>query len=306
MKSIRISLALLLAVAMTASWGLAADTDFSGTWKLNAEKSDQPGGGGGRGRGGRGGPAQEMTITQTEDGMTISGGQRETVIKPGAGAQEMTGRMGGSQEASWEGANLVVVRNISTQRGDFKITTTWSVSDDGKTLTQQVSRDMGDGPQTSKIVYDKQSRLYLWQPVAARRCGDRMADWQHARSKLPGGAVCPAGSIRLLHPDSSDRKPGRTAGFAARRGGRSGTINSSSCATDPAAGPSGRFSITSRTVTSTATCGANGPSPRRTRPSSLMTRISGQSWPTCARPRLVSRSICLPQSITAGRHCCAL
>lgn len=160
MKTTRISLALLLALALTVTWTWADGTDFSGTWKLNADKSDQPGGGGGGrggGRGGRGGTSPEITVTQTDETITVSTNRGETVYKPGAGPQEITGgRMGGTQEARWDGARLVIDRNVSTQRGDFKITTVWSLSEDGGTLTQEVTRSTPQGARTFKAVYDKQ------------------------------------------------------------------------------------------------------------------------------------------------------
>src|SRR5262245_29949785 len=65
-----------IALMMTA---LAASPNFSGTWVLDRDKSDQPqfggrrGGGGGGGRGGPQGPADiTLTITQTDNELAIT------------------------------------------------------------------------------------------------------------------------------------------------------------------------------------------------------------------------------------------
>jgi len=115
---------LAAAVAMPIAARAQAKPDFSGSWTLNAEKSDPPpqrGGGGGRG------PAGPITIKQTATEFSITSEGRQ-------GPQTLTYKLDGS---------------VSTNPGrggmEVKSTAKW----DGLTLVIETTRDMGGTPITT-------------------------------------------------------------------------------------------------------------------------------------------------------------
>ena len=160
----------------------AEQTDFSGTWVLDADKSDIPEPGSGRsGPGGRGGPgvrggpggmgdqgSQGMTLVifQVGDFLNLSqeggqGGGFEISLEPGAGTQEVsTARGGMTVEANWDGGNLMVhqIQDMDTPRGTMKIEQdqTWELSADGQTLTQKIKVQTPRGDRNLTLVFDKQ------------------------------------------------------------------------------------------------------------------------------------------------------
>jgi hypothetical protein len=132
--------------------------DFNGAWKLDAAKSNF---------GQMGGPSSG-TITITDNGSSIAivndqqGGPMgdmkidSTVTTDGA---ESTSTMMGSpvkSTAQWDGTSLVVNSKTSFGGSDVTIKATYSVSDDGKTLTVKTHAESGMGPIDSTAVYDKQ------------------------------------------------------------------------------------------------------------------------------------------------------
>ncbi|MEE8161598.1 MAG: hypothetical protein V3T61_08175 [Acidobacteriota bacterium] len=177
---------LFLILAVSVNLALAVpvqedpSTDFSGTWKLNSEKSDSmPGmgrGGMGRGRrggGGRGGgessQSREMTMVISQEGNVLNilreggaqGGQMEMTLTPGEGPQEISTPGGvATAEAWWEGRELVVEQNQErqTSRGSMTIEQqqTWSLSEDGNTLTQRVKMKTPRGDFDMNLVFDRQ------------------------------------------------------------------------------------------------------------------------------------------------------
>lgn len=101
-SSIGLWTAVALAVALPAAVRAQAPTDFSGTWVLDAARSDEPTGGG------RGGGGTRLVIEQDAAMMTVTEGARvlryhfdgsETVLPPG-GETKATAR--------WEDGRLVV------------------------------------------------------------------------------------------------------------------------------------------------------------------------------------------------------
>ena len=122
---------------------------------------------GGRG-GGRGGGMMPSRISVQQKGDTVTvvqeggrGGSRETTLKPGAGAQEVSSFGGtGTVEANWKGSALEVkqVQERETPRGNFRIEqkSLWSLSDDGKTLTMKVTLKTPRGDMDHTLVYDKE------------------------------------------------------------------------------------------------------------------------------------------------------
>jgi hypothetical protein len=164
--------------------------DFSGTWTLDASKSklderariesmtmtvtqtdkdikvetatkrlplpesmNQGGGngqGGGQGRGmGRGGFGGDGTNTYTLDG-------KETTVD----VETQMGKMPVKLKAELEAGSklkLSSVRTVNTPNGEFSITNkeTWTLSDDGKTLTVKRDTESPRGTNSSEMVFTK-------------------------------------------------------------------------------------------------------------------------------------------------------
>jgi len=173
---------LALVFCLSAIGAYAQKADFSGKWTLDAARSKldergpriesmtltvtqtatelkvetatkraapPEGMGGGMGRGGgRGFGAGDGTVSYNLEG-------KETVIE----IDGPNGKMPVKYKGSIEGgkANLTNSRSISGQMGEITITTkeTWSLSDDGKSLT--VNREMSTprGTMTSTLVFTK-------------------------------------------------------------------------------------------------------------------------------------------------------
>ncbi len=172
-------LALILGVVVTAvltSPGVGwtqAKTNFSGTWTFDATKSDpapSPVGrrGGGFGRGGGAGPANSVTINQTESQVTIErstgqAGQTAAVYK--LDGSESTNLMGdvflSRSTVAWDGPKLI----ISTTKdmglgpnGPMSENTKEIYSLDGGVLTiVATTHNVPGTAQTRKLVYNKKS-----------------------------------------------------------------------------------------------------------------------------------------------------
>ena len=145
-----LSLAFVVALIVPFVARAQAKPDFSGTWTLDAAKSDpapqgRGGGGGGGGRGG-GGP---VTIKQTATDITIG---MNTYKLDGSPTDVQMGR-GGAMKATakWDGAKLVITTSGDLGGTAFSQTQTRSLSADGKEMT--VESTGGRGP--SKQVFTK-------------------------------------------------------------------------------------------------------------------------------------------------------
>jgi hypothetical protein len=138
-------------------------TDFSGNWKVNAEKSDPMGGGGG---GGGGMSTAVTTITQAGGKLTVEtkfGDQTRTSVYNLDGSESTnTSQRGESKsKAHWDG-DALVIETTSTFNGPNGAVTTTSkevrtLSADGKVMTVVRTGPGRDGVETTrKTVYDKQ------------------------------------------------------------------------------------------------------------------------------------------------------
>lgn len=172
-KTAALSFVILL-FACAASFAQDKTPDYSGDWKLDTGKSEL----------GQRSNIESMTmkVTQTESQITFTRnatrGESEAPRRGrgrgfgGGGSQvydlsgketksEAGGRFGGEvvrkAEAGDEDLKLTSTMNIDTPRGaiSIKSTETWSLSDDGKTLTVNVSRETPRGSRTSKMVFTK-------------------------------------------------------------------------------------------------------------------------------------------------------
>ncbi len=162
--------AVFVNLALAVSAQEEASTDFSGTWKLNPQESDSmPGMGRGRRGGGESSQSREMTMVVSQEGNVVNilreggpqGGQMEMALTPGGGAQEISTPGGAATvEAWWEGRELVVeqIQERQTPRGSMTIVQqqTWSLSEDGRTLTQRVKLKTPRGDFDVSLVFDRQ------------------------------------------------------------------------------------------------------------------------------------------------------
>lgn len=152
--------AVLTSFALHSAVG-QAKPNFSGTWKINTEKSDPMGGGGGGGGGG-GMTMGALVITQTDTELTTEqsfGDQvrKATYYLDGRESTNPGGRGGEAKsKARWEGNSLIV--ETTSMMGENMVTTksVRSLSDDGKTMTVVTTRPGQNGETTRKTVFDKQ------------------------------------------------------------------------------------------------------------------------------------------------------
>jgi hypothetical protein len=159
MKRILILAAMTAVILPFASRAQAqAKPDFSGSWTLDASKSDAP-----MGRGGAAGPVT-LTIKQTAADLTVAtkrGEQSQTAVYKLDGSEnknEVAGRGGPStvtSKAHWDGAKLVIDGAREVQ--GFAITTkeVRSLSADGKEMTVETAISTPQGDINQKQVFTR-------------------------------------------------------------------------------------------------------------------------------------------------------
>ncbi len=144
-------------IAFTASLAAQSKPNFSGTWKLNVDKSDfgvLP-------------PSNSRTdvIDHQEPNLTDNvsddgaQGQQNYSLTMTTDGKEVTNKPGGLEiksTAAWAANNLVVNAKLQFQGSDVAIKTTWSLSDDGKTLTESAHLESPLGETDQKMVFEKQ------------------------------------------------------------------------------------------------------------------------------------------------------
>jgi hypothetical protein len=148
-------LALAAAIVLPFTARAQAKPDFTGTWTLDAAKSDAP-----MGRGGRGGAPGPVTVTQDANTLTQKRGEQTLVYKldGSESSNEVQGR-GGVQtvksKAKWEGAKLVIESTREIQ--GFALTTKEerTLSADGKEMTIHTTATTPQGDIDNKQVYTK-------------------------------------------------------------------------------------------------------------------------------------------------------
>jgi len=151
-----LAICLLLGCAATIPAMAADKPNFSGSWKLNAEKSDF-------------GPMPkpervdyvlihkdpELSVKSTA--MTQAG-EMTNEVKILTDGTEFTNELHGQQikgTAKWEGAMLVVTQKANMQGTEIVVVTRWTLADDGKSITQEVSISTPQGELKQKAVLDK-------------------------------------------------------------------------------------------------------------------------------------------------------
>jgi hypothetical protein len=150
--------AVLSVTAFATSMLAQSKPNFSGTWKLNTAKSDF-------------GPvpapdSRTDVIDHNDPAMKINTslvggpqGNMNATSNYTTDGKEATNHMGDREIKAtvvWEGSKLVVNAKTSFQDAELLIKSVWTLSDDGKTLTQNVhfTTPMGEADQT--LLYDKQ------------------------------------------------------------------------------------------------------------------------------------------------------
>jgi len=158
-----LTVAALLASAVLSPVSAQSKPDFSGSWKLNVEKSDPMGGMGGGGGGGMAmGP---ITITQTAATLVIESKRGESVVTTtykldGTESTNTTQRGESKSKVSWDGSSLVINTESTFNGANGAMTVTSkevrSLSADGKTMTVVRTSQTPNGEMTRKTVFDKQ------------------------------------------------------------------------------------------------------------------------------------------------------
>jgi hypothetical protein len=146
---------------LTLALGLVqaqAKSDFSGTWKANAAKSDfgpMP-------------PPDSMTqkIVHADPSLKVNvaqtggGGDMTYDMVYTTDGKECVNHMGGDNEIrtslKWEGDDLVGDSKGSYEGNDFTAKDRWTLSDGGKTMTLQRHISAGGTDFDMKLVFDKQ------------------------------------------------------------------------------------------------------------------------------------------------------
>jgi hypothetical protein len=154
----RRALLLAVAAAVILPFPARAQTkpNFSGTWTLDASKSDAPMGR----RGGAPASSEPIVVTQTANQLTIKRGEQSLVYK--LDGSESTNQMptrGGTQEikskARWDGSKLVIETTRDFQGMSITQKEMRSLSADGKEMVVEQSVQTPQGERTTKQVYTK-------------------------------------------------------------------------------------------------------------------------------------------------------
>ncbi|BDC52875.1 hypothetical protein F183_A51900 [Bryobacterales bacterium F-183] len=151
------ALALITLIANPSSANAQDKPNFSGSWKMNADKSDF-------------GPVPkpsrfERTITHNGNELaaktTQAGdqGERTTELKYKTDGSDSINKINGQDVksvAAWEGAKLVVRSKREIQGMEISQVETWALSGDGKVITVDNEIDTPQGKFAVTIVLDKQ------------------------------------------------------------------------------------------------------------------------------------------------------
>jgi hypothetical protein len=149
------TLALLVVAALAIP--ASAKTDFSGSWKLVADKSDF-------------GPMPppekyEQTVDHKDPELKISlvqagqQGEMKAEMAYNTEGKETTNEIRGNavkSTAKWEGDALLIESKMDIQGNELKLADKWSLSEDGKTLTMNRKINAPQGEFEMKMVLSKQ------------------------------------------------------------------------------------------------------------------------------------------------------
>ncbi len=155
-----LTMALTAAVIIPFTARAQTKPDFSGTWTMDAAKSDPAP----QGRGGGGGGGGTLTIKQSATELSITsegrqGPQTLTYKLDGSpSTNQMMGRGGPTEAkstAKWDGPKLVIETTRDFQGMSRTTKDTRSLSADGKEMTVESATTTPQGEQKRKVVYTK-------------------------------------------------------------------------------------------------------------------------------------------------------
>ncbi len=148
--------AAVAAVCLMLASPAMAKQDFSGTWKIVLDKSDF-------------GPMPapekvEQVVEQKENDLKVNwtsvSQQGEMKLELNYSTEKETTNTFRNapmkSTAKWEGETLVVVSKLEVQGNEIVIQDTWSLSDEGKTLTMDRKLNTPQGDIEMKQVFTKQ------------------------------------------------------------------------------------------------------------------------------------------------------
>ncbi|MBL8176505.1 MAG: hypothetical protein JNK48_17650 [Bryobacterales bacterium] len=147
---------LAAAVCLLAVTPAMAKTDFSGTWKIVLDKSDF---------GPMPAPEKVEQVVEQKDSdikvnLTQVGQQGEIKFELNYSTEKETTNTFRNapmkSTAKWDGDKLVVVSKIEFQGNEIVIQDTWSLADEGKTLTMDRKLNTPQGDIEMKQVFSKQ------------------------------------------------------------------------------------------------------------------------------------------------------
>lgn len=152
-----ISIGFLIALAGVSAFAQEKQPNFSGTWKMNVSKSDF---------GVLGGPdSRTDVITHKDlaitDEVTAEGaqGKQQYTVKYTTDGKECINQINGREVKStlkWDGKTLVITSHLVFNDNDVDARGTWSLSEDGKTLTIAVHYASAMGETDQKFLLEKQ------------------------------------------------------------------------------------------------------------------------------------------------------
>jgi hypothetical protein len=155
--------AIVAAVVIPFTARAQSKPDFSGTWTMDASKSDPAPQGRGGGGGGGGG---SVTIKQTATDLAITsegrgGPQTMTYKLDGSESTNQVMGRGGAQEvkskAKWDGSSLVIDTTRDFQGMSITTHEVRKLDAGGKEMTVEMTTQTPQGEQKRKVIYTKGS-----------------------------------------------------------------------------------------------------------------------------------------------------
>lgn len=150
--------AIVLALVLAAASYAQSKPNFSGTWKLSTTKSDF---------GMLPGPETRTDTIDHSDpslkvGVSAEGaqGKQNFTANYTTDGKENVNKLGPIEAKSvlaWQGPALVITSKLNVQGNDVDVKSTWTISEDGKVMTQNVHLASAMGETDQKLVFEKQS-----------------------------------------------------------------------------------------------------------------------------------------------------
>lgn len=195
--------------ALSAGAGFAqSKPDFSGTWKLNLAKSDF---------GPLPAPTSRVDVIQHADpslkdsvSADTAQGKQEYTATYTTDGKEVTNKLGPYEVKSvltWEGSSLVVTSKANFNDNDVTIKSVWSLSPDGKTMTQNVHFASAMGEADQKQVFDKQEGSSTTTATSSTTTTTTTTTATTTTAKMPAGPKPNFSGVWKLNVAKSDFGP---------------------------------------------------------------------------------------------------